>query len=232
VLGRRLPQLTPPDRTRESSFSYECRACGRCCHDKIIRVNPYEIARLAEQLGTSTTHVLASFTDTGGAALRTKDDGTCVFFDAARGCTVHGGRPLVCRLYPLGRYVDGEGRETYLVLAPEPGSEGIYGEAGVIEDYLRAQGVDPYVAAMGRYLAVMRKLLPVFMGLADATSVIEEANEAMRSAPEAGDANLLDVDAVVQRVCAEAGKPVPTALDDRIDLHLAFLESLARQGGG
>lgn len=37
--------------TRQDRFSYVCNRCRRCCHHKLIRVNPYEIARLARNQG-------------------------------------------------------------------------------------------------------------------------------------------------------------------------------------
>lgn len=227
-MARPLPLLTPFDRTRASAFSYECRACGRCCRDKVIPLNPYEIARIAEHLGVTTTAALASFTDSGGAALRTKDDGRCTFFDEGSGCTVHPARPLACRLYPLGRYVDAEGRELFAEIAPQEGSEGIYGRSGVVDDYLRAQGVDPYLKATARYLDVLRELLPALAARQDASSVVDEATAAMSEPPAVGDENLLDVDAIVERVCSQKGIAIPASVDERIDLHLAFLADLAR----
>ena len=81
-----LPLRTDWSLTRGSEFSYECRGCSRCCHGKAIPVNPYEIARLAEVLGTTTTAVLTDCTTNGGAILSTRADGACVFL-GERGCT-------------------------------------------------------------------------------------------------------------------------------------------------
>jgi hypothetical protein len=56
--------------TRERLFSYECHACRCCCHDKIIRVNPYEVARLAKNLHLSTIEFLSRYTTANGTTLR------------------------------------------------------------------------------------------------------------------------------------------------------------------
>ena len=230
-MPKALPLLTAHDRTRASPFSYDCKACGRCCRNKVIRVNPYEIARLAEHLGTTTTEVLTKYTESGGAALTATDDGWCVFFDPRTGCTVHPSRPLVCRLYPLGRHARPDGSETFAVVAPEPGSEGIYGDRATIDDYLAVQGAGPYLEATSRYLDALRALLPVFASREDAVAVADEARAAMTGPPPGGDDNLLDVDAVVGEECAERGVPVPSSVDARVDLHLAFLERLVATAG-
>ena len=43
------------DMTRASPFSYVCNACKRCCRNKAIRVNPYEILRLAPAIDVTGT---------------------------------------------------------------------------------------------------------------------------------------------------------------------------------
>jgi hypothetical protein len=53
---------------RESTFSYSCHSCCRCCYDKTIRVNPYEVARLAQNQAITTTEFLARYTDWGYGA--------------------------------------------------------------------------------------------------------------------------------------------------------------------
>lgn len=221
---RPLPLATGYDRTRASSFSYECRACGRCCQGKAIPVNPYEVARLAEHLGRSTTDLLRTKTENGGAILASRDDGWCTFFEAGRGCTVHAARPLACRLYPLGRYVDATGAETFAEVEAHPGSEGVYGASeATVADWLEAQGAAPYVDATARYLDAMRSLARAFAAREDSA----EAAQAVGDDPPLTDDNLLDVDAIVTRVCAERAEPVPASLDARIGIHLAFLHRVS-----
>jgi len=140
---------------RDSPYSYRCGACSRCCRNYLIRVNPYELLRLARHLGMSC----ADFTrDYVGAdtALRHKPDDTCIFL-GPQGCMVHPVRPLACRLYPLGRHVSGEDVETFFPMQPHPETKGIYGTDGTVDDYLRAQGAHPYIAAIDRYLAIFRR---------------------------------------------------------------------------
>src|ERR1700676_2186503 len=86
---------------RTSSFSYVCNACGLCCRDKVIVLSPFDLLRLAREAGVATSEAIARFTIRRGSILKFRDDGACVALDGAR-CGVHRGRPLACRLYPLG----------------------------------------------------------------------------------------------------------------------------------
>jgi Fe-S-cluster containining protein len=211
--------------TRSSPFAYQCRACSRCCRGKIIPLNPYEVARLAQTLGTTTTEVLARFTGTGGSTLAIREDQSCVFL-GEHGCTVHSGRPLACRLYPLGRQVAPAGEELFAELEPHPQSAGTYGGPGTVDDYLRSQDVEPFHRAAARYANVFRRMLAVLACRKDLGDVRDESNDAMARSPQAEDEALLDVDAVVARHCAERAMVVPPELEDRIALHVEALGSL------
>ena len=138
---------------RSSPFSYQCRACTRCCYGKRIAVNPYELARLSRNLGITTTELIDRHTVDGGTALATRADSSCVFL-GPDGCSVHADRPLVCRLYPLGRIVQADGSEQFVENEPHPETEGVYGRDGTVGAYLESQGVAPFIAAADRYYAV------------------------------------------------------------------------------
>ena len=193
----------PVLRRREDPFAYACHGCGRCCHHKAIRVNPYEVARLADALGTTTTDVLDRHVMPDGATLRQQRSGACVFLKDGR-CTVHAGRPLVCRLYPLGWVTGRGGAEAFVERAPHPETEGVYGGDGAVADYLASQGTAPYEHAAARYAAVHDRL----------------AAAAERDGPDpAPPPPLTDVD----RALAEAGEPAPDDVEDRVAVHLDLL---------
>src|SRR5271167_5249789 len=86
---------------RKSQFSYLCNACGLCCHDKVITLSPFDVLRLARAAGVSTREAIERFTIRRGSILKFTASGACVALEGAR-CGVHRGRPLACRLYPLG----------------------------------------------------------------------------------------------------------------------------------
>ena len=114
--------------------------------------------RLARAAGISTREAIDRFTIRRGSILKFTDEGACVALEGAR-CGVHRGRPLACRLYPLGleRIEDGDG-ETFVMLKPAVGSLGDCGIDGDVNSFLEAQGVGVYLTATARYAS----LLPVF----------------------------------------------------------------------
>lgn len=144
--------------SRDTPFSYKCNRCSRCCHDKYIQMNPYEIARLASNLGIRPYEFISKYLRDDGPYLKAKPDGACVFLGST-GCTVHGDRPLVCRLYPLGRTIEGDGSERFGELEPHPDTEGVYGEDGTIADYLKQQDTADYMLAVEAYHALVNKFL-------------------------------------------------------------------------
>lgn len=97
---------------RQTRFAFTCNQCLSCCRNKKIQINPYEIARLAHHKRMSTEDFVSCYTHTGGTLLNWNEDGTCVFLGPQR-CGVHPDRPLVCRLYPLGRNLNGMGEEGF-----------------------------------------------------------------------------------------------------------------------
>jgi uncharacterized protein len=145
---------------RNSPFSYACNACGLCCHNKVITLSPYDVIRLARVAGISTREAIDRFTIRRGSVLKFSDGGACVALEGER-CGVHRGRPLACRLYPLGiERIEDANSEKYVMLEPAAGSLGVYGVDGDVDNFLAAQGVDEYLAANARYaslLAVFRE---------------------------------------------------------------------------
>src|SRR5713101_3524124 len=102
---------------RRNSFSYLCKQCGRCCHDQVITLSPYDVIRLARAAGISTGEAVARYTIRRGSILKFDKNGGCAAVDGTT-CTLHSGRPLACRLYPLGLEHDPRGAERYVRLEP------------------------------------------------------------------------------------------------------------------
>jgi hypothetical protein len=111
---------------------------------------------------------------------------------------------LACRLYPLGRIVRGSD-ETWVVLAPAEGSEGVRGTKGEVKSYVRQQGAIPFMRAADAYHAVVERALMAGC-----------AGETNRNGGTSG-RWLLDVDACVDTT----GEP-----EVDLALHLDLLESL------
>ncbi len=137
-----------------SGFTYLCNRCGRCCHDQVITLSPYDVIRLARAAGISTSEAITKYTIRRGSILKFEQNGGCAALDGTT-CTLHSGRPLACRLYPLGLEHDQQGGEYYLRLQPAAGSRGLYGNHGSVQDFLGAQGAKSYLQTNRHYASLL-----------------------------------------------------------------------------
>lgn len=145
--------IMPPALNRQSAFSYRCNACGRCCRHKVIALSPHDVIAMARAARISTAEAVRRFTIRRGSMLRFGGDGRCAALAGIR-CAIHAGRPLACRLYPLG-IERGKDSECIVQLEPAPGSAGVYGMDGTVDDFLAAQGVPGCLAMNDRYGALL-----------------------------------------------------------------------------
>lgn len=205
---------------RAATFGYECHRCLRCCHDKRVQVNPYEVARLARNRGVTVGEFRERYTENAtGTVLGRKSGGACVFL-GTDGCTVHEDRPLSCRLYPLDRHVNPDGDERYSYRIAHPQSEGVHLHQGTIDQFLESQGAKPFLRAADAYYFWMCR---VFDELSE--SMGDPAGEV--PAIDLDDGMLwLDMDYALHRYCAEEGLPEPEDIEDRATLHLTILNVL------
>lgn len=202
--------------SRAKPFGFECRACSRCCYDKRIQVNPYETAALAERLAMDVVRFRRDHTEGGmGVYLARRDDGACTFLRLS-GCSVHPARPLVCRLYPLGRIRHADGSEEWQTLEPHPQSSGRFTETGTIGSFLEQQQALTLMAVADGYADWVNRARSVLAGQRGA-----DAGQAKHGVvPEA---DLLDLDAATQAWCRARGRAWPDRLQDRWKVHLELL---------
>jgi Fe-S-cluster containining protein len=199
-------------------------------------VGPYEALRLARRLGLTTTEFFARHTEAGGTVLQTREDRSCVFLDE-RGCSVHPDRPLACRIYPLARWTDPDGNESFGHLDPHPQTAGVYGDKGTVADYLAAQGLAPYFAMGDRYGALYERMVALLERLEPEESERRAERRAEVNEMEAGSVatSFFDVDATVGDYCQARSLAVPTGIDELIDCHIravnAWLDELERRLG-
>jgi uncharacterized protein len=215
--------------TRKSIFSYTCNTCGRCCHYKRIQTSPYEVLRLARNLGLSTGEFLSRCIDSEGPYLRAVENGACVFLDG-KGCSVHEDRPLACRTYPLGLYVSPEGRETFRKLRPHPLTEGVYGRDGTVGRFLEQQGVQPYLDAAGQYMALFYRLYEALHRLSPADrDAAGEAEAAILNSDGSGGPAFrqwFDVDHAVAEFCRNQRLKLPVEIGELVSKHILSVEHL------
>jgi len=141
---------------RLSPFSFVCGKCSSCCVNKKIQINPYEIARMAAHLNITTTRFIQNKTEKG-VYLKRRKNGACLFL-GKNGCMVHPNRPLVCRLYPLCRFISSERNEYFTVMELMPDCHGFINKAGTVKTYLVSQDLEPYIKAADLYLGLFVKL--------------------------------------------------------------------------
>ena len=224
-----LPLIRPQDThyDRKSFFSYACHGCSHCCYHKTIHLNPYEVARLAQNRAMSTTAFLDRYTAENGTALRQKENGACIFL-TPQGCSVHPDRPLVCRLYPLGRRVTSEGEEWFEELAPEPKTKGEYGTTGTVAQFLTQQGARPFIEAVDRYVEMAAKMSHVIQAYTQSDPTLQQHVQDMvkgiLEGQEQGVPAILDMDQVVGSWCADRGLPMPSDINEKMSLHILITE--------
>jgi len=148
-----------------------CSRTGTCCHGKDVNLNPWELAKLAEAKKLTSRKFRDQYTLYGGIRLAFdgapgwKDLPECSQYITDFGCSVHLGRPLACRLYPLGRQRQ---RETITYIHEGkifPCLEGCPEVVDLpqltVEEYIQDQNADSYLTAEDQYLELMQSLADV-----------------------------------------------------------------------
>ncbi len=140
----------------EDTFKFKCDRRGHCCQNRTsdpVVLSPYDAFRLQTRLGLSSDEFARSYADKilGSESelpfmiLRTMNPqshpGRCILHND-KGCTVYHYRPLVCRLFPLGRVIDRD-MNSYFFIPEFPDYCGL-GRGGeyTVEEWLKQ--VDAY----------------------------------------------------------------------------------------
>ena len=134
-------------------------------------------------------------------------------FSGEQGCTVHPDRPLVCRLYPLGRQITESGDERFVHVTPHPLSGGSFHKNGTIAEFLAAQKVDDFIQAADDYFTW-------FCRARDAMAEAGGGDPGLTA-----DANeLLDMDSAIAAYCLRTGEEAPLDMEERRRLHMVILD--------
>jgi len=214
---------------RQTPFFFLCSQCLFCCRHKKIQVNPYEVTRLAANRGMSTAEFIERYTHDSGTILNWEEDSACVFLDS-KGCVVHPDRPLVCRLYPLGRHVLPSGEESFSEIEPDQNCKGVYSDKGMIAAYLESQGARLFMEAADKYLDLFWRLYQI---LQEETAQPEKKNaiagvfQKYAEGERGGDIGFADVDAIVAAFCEKMCIPFPNTMDDKMSIHIQAVEAWA-----
>ena len=159
--------------TLEDRFIFAChkdlRCFNACCRNKHLPLSPYDVLRLKKALRLHSDTFLVEYAvyaldPVSGfpvISLKMRDDEgkTCPFV-SSEGCGVYHDRPTACRLFPLGR-ASGVGesrdkRDQFFFLQELPNCLGDREEkTWVVEEWLKDQGVLPYMAINDRMLDLL-----------------------------------------------------------------------------
>jgi Fe-S-cluster containining protein len=104
-----MPPKKDTPLTLESRLPLTCTRKGTCCHGNVVRVTPWESARLARLLDLDHPSFVARFCTPCGTRLAFdgpldhRQKPACRLYHQSNGCSAHLARPLACRLFPLAR---------------------------------------------------------------------------------------------------------------------------------
>ena len=128
-----------------------------CCRDIDITLTPYDILRLKQRLGITSTEFLAKYTypfefgknSIAGVKMLPVEGGTECRFMTEEGCSVYQDRPTACRYYPVGllslRRADENFDRASYALVKEDHCKGHLEEREItIRDYRKEQGLEEY----------------------------------------------------------------------------------------
>lgn len=102
---------------------FGCQGCSQCCHGmgESILLDPLDIHRLTSNLDVTFEELLEKHIELhvvdGMILPNLKMDGSkdaCTFLNEEGRCTIHGFRPGICRIFPLGRYYENRSFKYFL----------------------------------------------------------------------------------------------------------------------
>jgi len=157
--------------TVQDKLPLTCTRTGTCCHGKLVLLNPWELVCLAREKKMTPREFRDLYCEFGGIRLRFngkegwKKQKACSQYVENFGCSVHLGRPISCRLYPLGRQIQSE-EVHYIYEGTEfPCLEGCPDVTSLphlsVGEYLKGQLTDTFEKAQDEYLNLMQDLADI-----------------------------------------------------------------------
>jgi uncharacterized protein len=171
----------------QDTLPLTCSRRGTCCHGNLVMLNPWELMRLAREKEITPGEFRDRYCEFGGIRLRFDGEvgwrgkRACSQYIGNFGCSVHLGRPLACRLFPLGREIQSE-EAHYMYQGDEfPCLDGCPEVTGLphlsVEDYLNGQETDKFEKAQDEYLALMQNLADIAFELLLDTGLSESGDQ-------------------------------------------------------
>ncbi|CAM1364931.1 conserved protein of unknown function [Tenacibaculum soleae] len=157
--------------TSKSILPLTCSRSGTCCFGKDVMLNPWELFRFSNEKKVTVKEFRDLYTEYGGIQLLfdgkqdKKGQKSCSQYIENSGCSVHLGRPLACRLYPLGRQVQFN-KAHYIYEGKQfpclnDCAEVLELPKLSVEDYLKGQKANKFEKALDEYLIVMQNIADI-----------------------------------------------------------------------
>ena len=157
--------------TRQHILPLTCSRSGACCHGNQVWLNPWEVHCLAKEKKMTPREFRDLYCEFGG--IRLKFNGkvgwgnkqACSQYCDGLGCSVHLGRPLACRLYPLGRQI--QSNEVHYMYQGnqfpclDECPEVIDLPHLSVEEYLNGQATEAFEKAQDVYLKLMKNIADI-----------------------------------------------------------------------
>lgn len=155
----------------ESILPLTCSRSGTCCFGKAVMLNPWELLSFSKEKKITSREFRDLYCEFGGIRLRfngkpdKKGQPACSQYIDNFGCSVHQGRPLACRLYPLGRQIQFN-KAHYIYQGDKfpclnDCSEVLELPKLSVGDYIKGQEVEQYEKAQDAYLIVMQNIADI-----------------------------------------------------------------------
>ena len=166
-------EINPSPLSPTDTFRFSCTnevACfNECCRDLNQFLTPYDILRLKNRLGLTSSIFLERYTtqhtgpETGLPIITLKTDYAHEFkcpFVTASGCRVYGDRPSSCRTYPLIRFASrsretGAVTEQYMLLKETHCLGCNQGDNWTVRKWIENQEVTPYNQMNDRFMEII-----------------------------------------------------------------------------
>ncbi|PQJ81820.1 YkgJ family cysteine cluster protein [Polaribacter glomeratus] len=157
--------------SNESILPLTCSRSGSCCFGKAVMLNPWELLRFSVEKKITPREFRDVYTEFGGIQLifdgksDKKGQKACSQYVDNFGCSVHQGRPLACRLYPLGRKIQFNKAQYIYEGSTFPCltdcAEVLDLPKLSVGEYLREQEANPFEKAQDEYLLIMQNIADI-----------------------------------------------------------------------
>jgi hypothetical protein len=157
--------------SKESILPLTCSRSGTCCFGKVVMLNPWELFCFSQEKKVTPKEFRDTYCEFGGIRLKfdgkpdKKGQNSCSQYVDGFGCSAHLGRPLACRLYPLGRQIQNN-ESNYIYQGDQfpcltDCSEVLELPKLSVGDYLKGQEADQFEKAQDEYLIVMQNIADI-----------------------------------------------------------------------